>query len=89
LVLSEAREAGAAIIGTQVDGIPEALEYGQAGLLVPVKDSDSLSHVLVELLSNSELLHEWKQRSHQNLEWLNVARVHQQTLAVYRELIAG
>ncbi|MEH2069254.1 MAG: glycosyltransferase family 4 protein [Nostoc sp.] len=86
LVLSEAREAGVAIIGTQVDGIPEALDNGQAGLLVPVKDSNALAGVLVQLLSNADMLHEWKQRANQNLDRLSVARVHQETLAVYSEL---
>ncbi|WP_193197300.1 glycosyltransferase family 4 protein [Nostoc sp. MG11] len=87
LVLSEAREAGAAIIGTQVDGIPEALDYGQAGLLVPAKDSKALANALVQLLSNSDTLYEWKNRANQNLEWLNASRVHQETLTIYCELI--
>jgi glycosyltransferase involved in cell wall biosynthesis len=87
LVLSEAREAGTAIIGTQVDGIPEALDNGQAGILVPAKDSNVLATVLAQLLSNADMLQEWKQRANQNLQWLSVARVHQETLAVYRELI--
>ncbi|MEH1998614.1 MAG: glycosyltransferase family 4 protein [Nostoc sp.] len=87
LVLSEAREAGSAIVGTQVDGIPEALDNGQAGLLVPAKDSNALARVLVQLLSNTDMLHEWKKRANQNLEWLSVARVHHETLVVYRELI--
>lgn len=86
LVLSEAREAGCAIISTQVDGIPEALDYGQAGLLVSPKDSDALAKALTQLLINSDLLQEWKQRAHQGLERLSVTRVHQQVLAVYEEL---
>jgi glycosyltransferase involved in cell wall biosynthesis len=86
LVLSEAREAGCAIIATQVDGIPEALDDGQAGLLVQAKDSHALATALAQLLGNSDMLQEWKQRAHHNLEWLNVARVHQETLAVYDEL---
>ncbi len=86
LVLSEAREAGIAIVGTQVDGIPEALDNGQAGLLVPAKDSQALADVLVQLLSNTDMLQEWKHRANQNLERLSVARVHQETLAVYGEL---
>jgi glycosyltransferase involved in cell wall biosynthesis len=87
LVLSEAREAGAAIVATQVDGIPEALDNGEAGLLVPAQDSHALAETLVKLLSSPDMLNEWKQRSQQNLDWLNAARVHQETLAVYRELI--
>ncbi|MTJ09682.1 glycosyltransferase family 4 protein [Anabaena sp. UHCC 0204] len=86
LVLSEAREAGAAIVATEVDGIPEALDYGKAGMLVPAQDSQKLAEALTKLLTNADTLQEWKQRSQDNLEWLNVARVHQETLAVYEEL---
>ena len=86
LVLSEAREAGLAIVATQVDGIPEALDHGKAGMLIPAQDSNKLAKALIQLLSNKDILQEWKQRSQENLEWLNVARVHQETLAVYEEL---
>jgi glycosyltransferase involved in cell wall biosynthesis len=86
LVLSEAREAGLAIVATEVDGIPEALDNGKAGILVPAQDSHQLAKALIKLLSDANILQEWKQRSQDNLEWLNVSRVHQETLAVYEEL---
>jgi glycosyltransferase involved in cell wall biosynthesis len=89
LVLSEAREAGCAIIASNVDGIPEALDGGQAGLLVPPADSGAIATQLTQLLQNPHLLNTWKQRAQHNLEWLTVARVHQETLAVYEELIAA
>ncbi|AFZ58063.1 glycosyltransferase family 4 protein [Anabaena cylindrica FACHB-243] len=87
LVLSEAREAGVAIIATEVDGIPEALDHGQAGVLVPAKNSQALAEALVKLLSNPDILQDWKHRSQENLESLSIARVNQETLAVYRELV--
>ncbi|WP_016950736.1 glycosyltransferase family 4 protein [Anabaena sp. PCC 7108] len=87
LVLSEAREAGVAIVATEVDGIPEALDNGEAGILVPAKDSQALAGELVKLLSKPDTLQEWKYRAKQNLDWLNIARVHEETLAVYRELV--
>jgi glycosyltransferase involved in cell wall biosynthesis len=86
LVLSEAREAGAAIVATEVDGIPEALDHGKAGILVPAQDSNKLAEALIKLLSNAETLGQWKHQAQENLEWLNVSRVHQETLAVYQEL---
>lgn len=88
LVLSEAREAGCAIVATQVDGIPEALDNGQAGLLVPPNDSNALAKALTQLLGNLDVLHDWKQRAHQGIDWLSVIRVHQETLAVYDELVS-
>lgn len=87
LVLSEAREAGCAIVASDVDGIPEALDGGQAGILVSPADSHALAETLVQLLSNPNLLHKWKDQAQNNLEWLNVARVNEETSAVYRELV--
>ena len=86
LVISEAREAGCAIVASDVDGIPEALDGGQAGVLVPPADSHALAKALVQLLSNPDVLQRWKDQAHHNLEWLTATRVNEKTLAVYREL---
>ncbi|MEA5505323.1 glycosyltransferase family 4 protein [Halotia wernerae UHCC 0503] len=86
LVLTEAREAGCAIIASDVDGIPETLDDRQAGLLVPPKDSQTLATALAQLLQDPKQLHNWKTRAKQNLERFSAARVHEETLAVYREL---
>jgi glycosyltransferase involved in cell wall biosynthesis len=85
LVLSEAREAGCAIISTNVDGNPEALDKGQAGILVPSQSSDAIAEALTTLLSDAETLQTWRTKATQNLDYLNVARVNQDTLAVYQE----
>ncbi|BCL38077.1 glycosyltransferase family 4 protein [Nostoc sp. MS1] len=89
LVLSEAREAGCAIIATNVDGIPEALDNGQAGILVPPKNSQLLANALTDLLGNANLLNHWQEQAQQNLEWLTAGRVNQETLAVYSSLKVG
>ncbi len=89
LVLSEAREAGCAIVATHVDGIPEVLEGGKAGLLVPPNDVSALSKTLIQLLSSPRQLEVWRQRAPQNLGWLSVRRVHQETLAVYEGALQG
>lgn len=89
LVIPEAREAGCAIVATAVDGIPEALDEGQAGLLVPPSDSKALASALEQLLSNPNVLQQWKEQAQHNLDRLNVVRVHQETMTVYEELIAN
>lgn len=87
LVIPEAREAGCAIVASNVDGIPEALDGGKAGILVPPKDSQSLANALAELLRNPPILSQWKEQAQQNLAWLTVGRVNQETVAVYSELM--
>ncbi|ARV57695.1 glycosyltransferase [Nostocales cyanobacterium HT-58-2] len=86
LVIPEAREAGCAIIACNVDGIPEALDDGQAGVLVPPANSQALADALRQLLSNPSLMQQWKNLAQQNLDRLSVVRVYEQTLSVYREL---
>ena len=83
LVLSEAREAGWAIVATDVDGIPELLEYGKAGILVPARDPARLSEALCSLVENLETLREWRKKSQCNLEHLRIERVARETLEVY------
>ncbi|MCA1539938.1 glycosyltransferase family 4 protein [Bradyrhizobium sp. NBAIM32] len=85
LVLSEAREAGCAIVATDVDGIPELLEQGQAGVLVPVGNPQRLAEVLHCLLQDRQAVLEWKKKSQFNLEFLTIERVARQTLAIYEE----
>lgn len=83
LVLSEAREAGCAIVATDVDGIPELLEHGQAGILVPPRDPARLAEALRSLIADPSKLQTWKERSQTNIEHLRVERVAHETLEVY------
>ena len=86
-VLAEAREAGCAIVATNVDGIPEALDYGKAGILVPPSNPVALAAELKQLLLNREIRQQWSGAAQQNLEWLKVDRVHKETLAIYQEIV--
>lgn len=87
LAIAEAREANCAIIASDVDGISQTLDSGQAGILVSPRDSDALASALSKLLSDADTLQRWKERAGTNLEWLSVERVNQETLFVYRELL--
>ncbi|GAB1544289.1 glycosyltransferase [Scytonema sp. NUACC21] len=87
LVLTEAREAGCAIVATDVDGIPETLDNRRAGVLVPPKDSHALAEAMAKLLSDPEELRKWKSVARQNIERFSAARVNEETLAVYQELL--
>jgi glycosyltransferase involved in cell wall biosynthesis len=87
LVLSEAREAGCAVVATSVDGIPELLEHGEAGILVPPKNPVRLAEEICSLLANPDRLAAWKRNSQKNIDFLNIERVARQTLKVYAAAI--
>ncbi|MDF3839479.1 glycosyltransferase [Cupriavidus basilensis] len=87
LALSEAREAGCAVIGTAVGGIPEVLEFGAAGQLVPVCQPELLAQAMTGLLKNPAALADWRRRARAGIGWLEVARMNRDYLEVYRELL--
>jgi glycosyltransferase involved in cell wall biosynthesis len=87
LVISEAREAGLAVIATDVPGIPELLEYGEAGILVKPSAPPEISKQLVLLFKDPGRLALWKEKSQLRIEHLNISRVRDETLGVYRDAI--
>jgi len=54
-VLLESMAAGRATVASRVAGIPEVIEDGQDGLLVPQKDVPALAEAICALLSNPDL----------------------------------
>jgi glycosyltransferase involved in cell wall biosynthesis len=83
LVIPEAREAGCAIIASRVDGIPEALDHGDAGYLVPPKSAAALAAKISELLTDRHLLQARKHCAQNNRSWLHLSRVHHETMSIY------
>lgn len=87
LVISEAREAGLAIIATRVDGVPELLAGGEAGVLVAPRAPDEIAETLLTVLADPQSLQAHRARSQVNLQYLTVRRVAEQTLGVYGEVV--
>jgi glycosyltransferase involved in cell wall biosynthesis len=83
LVIVEARAAGCAIVASDVDGIPEALDGRRSGLLVPAGDAARLAAALVSLLTDEGALAHWKGVALEGLEKYDVTRLHRETLAAY------
>jgi glycosyltransferase involved in cell wall biosynthesis len=89
IALAEAREAGCAIIGTNVGGIPEVLEGGRSGVLVPANSPKAIARIVIELLSDPIQLESLKRRAATNVHWLRVERMSQETIAVYQEALSS
>jgi glycogen synthase len=54
LVFLEAMACSKPAVGTRIGGIPEVIEDGKTGILVPLGDSIALKNVLVDLLTNDK-----------------------------------
>lgn len=87
LVLTEARQCGCAIVATNVGGIPEALDGGRAGVLVPPQNPEALAAAILRILDHPEEAASLRARARENLDAFHVDRVALQLKEVYRELL--
>lgn len=76
LVFLEAMSYKLPCIGTTIDAMPEIIEDGKTGFLVPPKDVDKLAEKIITLLNNSHLLEkmgqEAQRRTKESFHWDNV-----------------
>jgi len=87
LVLCEAREAGCAIVATNVGGIPEMLSGGEAGVLVPPRSPEALAEAILGLLSDPSYMAKMRANAARDLHRFTMERVTAETEEVYRELL--
>ncbi|WP_244815852.1 glycosyltransferase family 4 protein [Caballeronia sp. Lep1P3] len=88
LVIAEAREAGCAIVATNVGGIPDLLDGGAAGVLVPPNDPAQAAAKLRWLLLDSQARAQYASRARENIERLSVERVSADYIAIYQHTLA-
>ena len=68
LVLLEAQSYGLPVIGTRSGGIPEAIDEGGTGLVVPEKNSDAIAKAILRLKNDSSLYVNMKEKTKVFLE---------------------
>lgn len=87
LVIAEAREAGCAIVATRVGGIPDLLDDGAAGVLVPPGDPAQFAAKLRWLLIDSPARGQYASRARDDLQRLSVERVASDYMTVYQQTL--
>ncbi len=87
LVVTEAREAGCAVVATETGGIPEALDGGAAGLLVPPEKPGTLADALLRVLSDPGERSRLRAAAGRNLDRYTATRVAGEYREIYRELL--
>jgi len=78
--IAEAMACGCAVIATQVGGIPELIEDGRSGVLVPPGDPASIGHAIARLAGDASLRLELgrnaRRRAEESFGLLRSARLH-------------
>ncbi len=89
-ILIEAAAAGLPLVATDVPGCREVVQAGENGFLVPPRDAAALAEALARLAEDTELRATYGRASRRLAEAaFGIGRVTEETLSVYRELLAG
>ncbi len=79
---------GLPVVATNVGGLPEVVEDGVTGILVPPGDSEALAEGLIRLLSDADLRRRMGRAGQDRVRSeFTVDRIVDQTLAVYESVI--
>ena len=89
LAVLEAMEAGCAVVASNVDGIPEAVDHGRAGVLVPPRDPVALAAALHDLLRHPEKLAALRAASLERARRFSVERMAGEYVDVYASLVSA
>jgi len=88
LSVLEAMNMGKPVVASNVSALPELIEDGKTGFLVPPRDVKALSDALLKLADNSSLRHKMGMSAQQRCRtFFSVDRMVQETRALYTEVL--
>ena len=87
LVALEALACGTPVVASKVDGLPEIVEDGKSGLLVPPNDPKALADALITLLTNEPLRRELAAGARRRAEKFSLSQRRNNLIKLLRERI--
>jgi len=89
-VIPVAYQSSKPVVATTVGGLPELVDHGRTGLLVPPRDERALAEAVVRILSDGDLRRRLGAGGRRKLDReCSPAAVANQTLEVYRRALKG
>ena len=89
MAMLEAMAYGQAVIASPVGGIPEWVDDGQEGFLVPPDDIAAISAAIQRLAESTALRRQMGQRARQRVKPLSVENYRQQLYHIYEQVLLG
>lgn len=89
LSIVEAMAAGLPVIATRVGGIPEAVEDGVTGVLVPPEDPQALAEAIQWMVEHPAERAEMGRRGRERARLFDVHTIAEQLVTIYREVLDG
>jgi glycosyltransferase involved in cell wall biosynthesis len=87
--LLDAQALGVPIVATAVGGIPDVVQDGVNGRLVPGRDVAALSRALIEALTDPALRVRWAARARETVESFRIERTVGRSRAEYQRILDG
>lgn len=87
-VLLDALVLGKPIVATNVGGVPEVIEDGVSGLLVPIGDANTIGAAIARVLRDSALATRLSAGARARAPMFSIEHTVDRTMEIYRELLA-
>jgi glycosyltransferase involved in cell wall biosynthesis len=88
LLAFECMASGTPLVATAVGGVPDVVEHGRNGLLVPRRDPDALAQGLITLLCDPELRDRMARTAREMLDRYTIDATAERFAALYDSLMA-
>lgn len=87
--LLDAQALGVPVVATRVGGVPDVVEDGVSGRLVPERDPQALAGALLEALRAPRERERWVDGARRSVERFRIANTVEGTLEQYRQVLAA
>jgi glycosyltransferase involved in cell wall biosynthesis len=88
LVVLEAMTRGLPIVATRVGAVPDFVQPGVNGFIVPVRGVREIADAIAELVQNPDLRNRMGEASRRLVEAFSIDRMVDQTVRLYEEVVA-
>ena len=87
LVILEAMACGVPVVASDIGGIPDIVENGKNGLLIPSGNSDALADAIIYLLENEDIIKKMGWNGREKAGEYSWSRIAEETEKVYLSLM--